>query len=174
MHGFQSRLRLQMAVKTDQYQQKRVIHNAWFAVTHKPHSFWQVRSVVQACTQVARVCKSRNILRYKCLQEYLTSTSVLRNLSYGLCIEETRLPKCKHTTELKGGGVSHIRLFQLWPHTSLSTHLPCPDPTVPQHASNVIRLPDNPPKTRYPEDPVQSADCSKLWLQPTGLGNYYL
>lgn len=65
----------------------------------------------------------------------------------------------------------HIRLIQPRPHTSLSTPLLCPDPTVPQRASNVIRLPDNPPETRCPEDPVQSADCGKPWLQPTGLGN---
>lgn len=126
---------------------------------------------MQACTQVAPVRKSRNILCYTYLQEFLTSTSVLRNQSYGLCVEETRLPKSKRTTELKGGGVSHIWLIQPRPHTSLSTHLPCADPTVPQRARNVICLPDNPPKTRYPEDPVQSADCGKPWLQPTGLRN---
>lgn len=80
--------------------------------------------------------------------------------------------------ELRGAGVSHIRLLQ--PHTILSTPLPFPDPTVPQRASSVILLPDNPPERLHPEDLVPSAECGKPSLQPTDLGstitiqNYYL
>jgi len=72
---------------------------------------------------------------------------------------------------------AYDRAARRWhvPHSAASAPatrapaVPRPRRAPPRQRRNP--LPDNPGKTRRPEEPAQSADRGKLWLQPASLGN---